>query len=147
MLGGRAYVLSDHYNYFRDYDPTLGRYLKSDPIGLIGGINTFAYAKAKPLTTTDVNGLAPTPCSSCSDIPRCTVHCIGWPADVRVICNKWTTACGKDTMVWISMPFAWPWTFRGWGVVSPFYTCQEFDELLRSPHPNGPYNPLPPLET
>ncbi len=31
------------YNYFRDYDPTLGRYIESDPIGLEGGVNTFGY--------------------------------------------------------------------------------------------------------
>ena len=30
-----------NFNYFRDYDPTTGRYVQSDPIGLVGGLNRY----------------------------------------------------------------------------------------------------------
>ena len=47
-----------HYNYFRDYDPVMGRYGQSDPIGLLGGLNTYGYVSADPLMLFDALGLA-----------------------------------------------------------------------------------------
>ena len=45
------------YNYFRDYDPSIGRYLESDLIGLQGGLSTFGYVAGAPLRFSDPLGL------------------------------------------------------------------------------------------
>ncbi len=46
-----------HQNYFRDYDPSTGRYLENDPIGFNGGLNNYIYINSSPLIGIDPYGL------------------------------------------------------------------------------------------
>lgn len=45
------------HNGFRDYDAVTARYIQSDPIGLSGGLNTYAYARNSPSSVIDPSGL------------------------------------------------------------------------------------------
>ena len=38
-----------HQNWMRDYDPTTGRYLQADPLGLIDGASVYGYVRGNRL--------------------------------------------------------------------------------------------------
>ena len=45
-----------HYNWHRQYDPTIGRYTQPDPLGFVDGPSVYAYSAAKPVTAVDPDG-------------------------------------------------------------------------------------------
>ena len=49
-----------HQNWMRDYDPTTGRYLQADPLGLVDGASVYGYVKQNPGRWVDPRGLLST---------------------------------------------------------------------------------------
>ena len=57
---GQSRILPDlYYNRYRDYDPSTGRYVQADPIGLAGGSNLYGYVGGNPVNAIDPEGLSP----------------------------------------------------------------------------------------
>ncbi|WP_422463821.1 RHS repeat domain-containing protein [Endozoicomonas sp. ALB115] len=58
-----------YYNRHRDYAPSLGRYIQNDPIGLLGGANSYVYALANPALYIDPLGLFVSLCDLIARMP------------------------------------------------------------------------------
>ncbi len=123
-----------HYNYFRDYEPGTGRYVESDPIGLLGGAATFAYATSNPLRNIDMLGLVPACHSGCNHRwDTCLITCRSLFPTPLIRCTKDKRECNNEsttTQWYIS-------TQRNWLLYTEM-SCNEFDAWYRR------YNPEPP---
>jgi RHS repeat-associated protein len=45
-----------HYNWYRHYDPTIGRFTQPDPLGFVDGPSVYAYGRSSPARFTDFDG-------------------------------------------------------------------------------------------
>jgi RHS repeat-associated protein len=71
-------IVGLHYNYFRNYDPTAGRYLEADPAGVTTDISLYQYASADPVQKIDPLGLEALP-NSGRGKPGSYPNCLKWP--------------------------------------------------------------------
>jgi len=62
--GTRLYYVRNRW-----YDPELGRFISEDPLGLAGGINTYAYLGSDPMNGRDPSGLMQEDGTICDIMP------------------------------------------------------------------------------
>ena len=72
-----------YYNYYRDYDPSFGRYIQSDPIGLEGGLSTYGYGYQNPIRNIDPDGRQPICFVWPLGTAACAVAIVGTAASVK----------------------------------------------------------------
>jgi RHS repeat-associated protein len=112
-----------HQNYFRDYDPAVGRYVESDPIGVKAGINTYAYASDGPVAASDAFGLCDGKWVKAGEhIP--ILPAPGWQSLPSWVCKCfWLCMPCRGSVAWsgniFSLPSTWGNTIVNFGGSNP----------------------------
>src|SRR6185295_5714310 len=106
------------YNYHRNYDASVGRYVESDPIGLESGSNTYVYVGANPLAWIDPSGLAPLYCQYSQSTGM--FFCIDLSSDKTVIQGRCYsgTGPGRDNPLFNDIRDVGPIPRGWWGIGS-----------------------------
>ena len=114
-----------YYVQNRWYDPASRGFISGDPIGLAGGINTYAYAGNDPINGWDPNGLRPQ--LSCNTVmtKKAGYVDMGYgpvltsPAEFTVICEIWDDGTADSGPFVPSYPSGTPLFHGGTGATRP----------------------------
>jgi RHS repeat-associated protein len=119
------------YNYYRDYSPEIGRYIESDPIGLRGGLNTYAYGEENPTNVIDPLGLHGNGTAGFDAAFRASCKC---PVSPLAPCKADVNANIKEASKHINPMWYWhqmesrgPWDYKTQGQGSKFADFGNFN--------------------
>jgi RHS repeat-associated protein len=117
-------------NWHRDYDPAIGRYVESDPIGLVGGVNTYVYVVNNPIRHTDRMGLAPVELGG-SDTNKALQDLFGLS-----LCDLWPGYCVQKSVICVQAlckaPCGQYYMVNAW--VPGYPTPKEVSQLSQNCH-------------
>lgn len=89
------FVASRVYNYFRDYDSAIGRYIQPDPLGVDADIALYRYVANNPVSNFDPLGLETQP-NSGRGKPGSYPKCIKWPSFPKSCDKECGLACAQQ---------------------------------------------------
>ena len=125
-----------HYNFRRYYDPSTGRYLTQDPIGLAGGDNQYRYGEADPANVSDPTG----ECPWCVAYAVCVASCMLTDVAINAMtgeCNNFgDSAKGCAVGCAAGMGLGWlagqgfKWLKRGWDALPCAFNSFPADTLV-----------------
>ncbi len=106
-MAGREYDPESGLYYMRAryYDPELGRFLTEDPIGIMGGLNLYAYSGNDPISGSDPFGMDP----KCDEGVVCLPEIEGYAHHDLPSAFSEPQACNSDQGSWTE----WQWTTCG----------------------------------
>ena len=92
-----------NYNYFRDYNPVIGRYVESDPMGILEGTNhLFVYGRNNSIRFKDPLGLDTAGCDGVPDFLEspCRLECCAQHDECfkknNCTSKSWTSKCSSN---------------------------------------------------